>query len=829
MGGMLLLPSLLMSLSHAADVEIHPASASGPSNCIPFGGWYYPSSYSGFIYKNIPAFDLYPGDTIAFDLGAVNDVDIDISIGMAAATSNGGTTQSSAGFTTVVTNSTASSPRGNTTKGDYELAFTVDQPFSFAGGGLIIRISRDSSSSYYSDTNCTQVLMNTSSSDSSGYFVQRFYNDTDGVAPFSGSTSTIGGFEITYGYWYEDNDGDGYGDPSTGTQLGSSSTSGYVRDDTDCDDSDIDTFPGAAPNDSSTDCMNDDDGDDWGDDTVSSGVTAGTDCDDTSASIYVGATEVVADGIDQDCDDVDVCYVDADGDGYGTDAGTTTLDDDLDCTNSSNGESDNTDDCDDSNDTIYDLAAELCDGLDNDCDGSLDDDESDLDNDGYVECAVDSGGWDGTAVTGYEDCDDDDDSVYPTATELCDGLDNDCDGSLDSSEIDDDLDGYVDCAVDGDGWDGTAVTGYEDCDDTDLTIYPTATELCDGLDNDCDGDLDSSESDLDGDGWVVCTEDSGGWDGTALTGGFEDCDDFNADTWPGADEYCDGEDDDCDGDIDEDTAVDVLTWFADTDGDGFGDAATSDIDCNAASGWVSDDTDCDDTNADAWPGATEVAYDGIDQSCDGSDLCDVDGDGYDYDGEFCYGDDCDDDDDAINIGADEGWYDGIDQNCDGLSDYDEDGDGFDSASYGGEDCDDSDPDTYPGAPDEPGDGIITDCDAADEYDADGDGFDGAEYGGTDCDDANSAINPGADEVWYDGVDDDCDGNDDDQDFDGYALELDCDDLDPGVWDDCNSDSGGLDTGGTGEYQGGCGKSSTIPVPATGLLALFGLAALFRRR
>ena len=706
----------------------------------------------------------------------------------------------------------------------------MDSAFSFAGGGLLIRISRDSSSGYYSDTDCTQVLMHGSSGDSSGYFVQRFYRDSDGGYPWDGSgSSTIGGFEINYGYWYEDDDGDGFGDPATGTLLGSSSTSGYVRDDTDCDDADIDTFPGAAPNDSATDCMNDDDGDDWGDDTVASGVTAGTDCDDSSATVYVGATEVVADGIDQDCDDVDVCYVDGDGDGYGTDAGTTTLDDDLDCTNSSNGESGNTDDCDDSETTVYLGATELCDGLDNDCDGSLDSTESDLDNDGYVDCAVDSGGWDGTAVTGYEDCDDDDASVYPTATELCDGLDNDCDGSLDSAEIDDDLDGYVDCAVDGDGWDGTAVTGYEDCDDTDLTVYPLAAELCDGQDNDCDGSLDSTESDLDSDGWVVCTEDSGGWDGTALTGGFEDCDDYDPDTWPGADEWCDGEDDDCDGDVDEDTAVDVLTWFADTDGDGFGDANTSDIDCDAASGWVSDDTDCDDTNADAWPGATEVAYDGIDQSCDGSDLCDVDGDGYDYDGEFCYGDDCDDDDEDIHIGADEGWYDGIDQNCDGLSDYDEDGDGFDSASYGGDDCDDADPDTYPGAPDEPGDGVITDCDAADEYDADGDGFDGEEYGGTDCDDANSAINPGADETWYDGIDDDCDGNDDDQDLDGYALELDCDDLDNSVWDNCNGDTGGLDTGPGGSYQGGCGKSSTVPVPATGLLALFGLAALFRRR
>jgi len=489
-------------------------------------------------------------------------------------------------------------------------------------------------------------------------------------------------------------------------------------------------------------------------------------------------------------------------------------------------------DCDDGDDTVYPGAAELCDGQINDCGtSSLPSDESDIDGDGYVECAVDSGGWDGSAVTGYEDCDDDDATVYPGATELCDGQLNDCNGSIGSGEVDNDGDTYVVCTLDSGGWDGSGtVTDGDDCDDNDATVYPTAPELCDGQDNDCTDGVPADETDDDGDGWVECTLDSGGWDGSAINGG-EDCDDADADTWPGADEYCDGHDDDCDLDIDEDDSVDAPTWYADVDGDTYGNAAVTNVTCYEVFGWVLDDTDCDDTDAASYPGATEVAYDGVDQDCDGADLCDVDSDGFDYDGAECFGEDCDDADADVNPDAVESWYDGVDQDCAGDSDYDADGDGFDSASFGGEDCDDANPDTYPGAPDEPGDGIINDCDGADEYDADGDGFDGAEYGGSDCDDSNSTVNPGADEIWYDGVDQDCDGNDDDQDGDGWSIDDDCDDTDPQRFENCSNDSGD-DTGVGGDPKGGggCGCSSANRLSGVGgLLGLLALLVLRRRR
>ncbi|MFT5584637.1 MAG: hypothetical protein ACI9VR_002222, partial [Cognaticolwellia sp.] len=109
-------------------------------------------------------------------------------------------------------------------------------------------------------------------------------------------------------------------------------------------------------------------------------------------------------------------------------------------------------------------------------------------------------------------------------------------------------------------------------------------------------------------------------------------------------------------------------------------------------GTVTGGDDCDDTDPDAYPGATELPNDGIDQDCDGSDLCDVDGDRFasvDCDG----GDDCDDSNAEVNPDAEEIWYDGIDQDCDGADD-DQDGDGYNLD----EDCDDEDAEIYPGAP-----------------------------------------------------------------------------------------------------------------------------------
>jgi hypothetical protein len=329
---------------------------------------------------------------------------------------------------------------------------------------------------------------------------------------------------------------------------------------------------------------------------------------------------------------------------------------------------------------------------------------NDNDGDGYVE---------------GRDCDDDDPSVNPGATEVWyDGVDQDCDGN------DDDQDG-----------DGYAFGA--DCDDTDASVNPAAPETWyDGIDQDCDG---RSDFDQDGDGYE------------AISAGGADCDDTDPSASPGSlEDASDGVDNDCDGEIDEAMST------VDADGDGYsevdgdcndGDATISpgqaetwydglDQDCSGGSDFDQDGdgaeadawggTDCADTDPAVNPSATETWYDGVDQDCDGNDD-DQDGDGY------AFGADCDDTDASRHPGTAEVWYDGVDQDCDGNDD-DQDGDG-----YGlGADCDDTDASLSPGAAETWYDGVDQDCDGNDD-DQDGDGYANAD----DCDDTDGAMYPGS--------------------------------------------------------------------------------------
>ncbi|RME26305.1 MAG: hypothetical protein D6798_06980, partial [Deltaproteobacteria bacterium] len=205
------------------------------------------------------------------------------------------------------------------------------------------------------------------------------------------------------------------------------------------------------------------------------------------------------------------------------------------------------------------------------------------------------------------------------------------------------------------------------------------------------GGPDSLVQDADADGWYDTV----------------DCDDADATINPGATEVCDDVDNDCDDAVDEAGAVGETTFYEDADGDGYGNPDSTTLACEGSARWVDDASDCDDTDGDVHPGATEIAYDGIDNDCTDGDLTDVDGDG--EDSEAVGGGDCDDADPAIHSGATETWYDGVDQDCSGGSDYDADADGDDSDAYGGGDCDDADPAIHSGATETWYDGVDQDC------------------------------------------------------------------------------------------------------------------------
>ena len=92
-----------------------------------------------------------------------------------------------------------------------------------------------------------------------------------------------------------------------------------------------------------------------------------------------------------------------------------------------------------------------------------------------------------------EDCDESDATENPGASEICDGQANNCDGSIPLNEVDNDNDGYVECTIDSGGWDTSPLKQGDDCDDGDATENPGAAEICDGQANNCDGTIPLDE------------------------------------------------------------------------------------------------------------------------------------------------------------------------------------------------------------------------------------------------------------------------------------------------------------------------------------------------
>ncbi len=456
---------------------------------------------------------------------------------------------------------------------------------------------------------------------------------------------------------------------------------------------------------------------------------------------------------------------------------------------------------------------------------------------------------DGDGFNADVDCNDQDSDVHPDATELCDGIDNDCDDLIDEDLL---LTGYLDS--DGDSWGDPATAadvcpdtqGYvfqaDDCNDSDPAIHPGADEYCNGVDDDCDDETDENPVDAslwyldsDGDSWgdeeqplASCDQPSGY---VAEPG---DCDDSSPEINPGADEYCNGVDDDCDDETDED-ATDASLWYLDSDGDSWGDEDLTLASCDQPSGYVAEPGDCDDSSPEINPGATEIC-DELDNDCD----------------------------DAVDEGLGSTWY----ADLDGDSWGDESSTAEACTAPGGYvevsgDCDDTDAAVYPGA-DEYCNGTDDDCDgevdesgALDEEtwyrDGDGDEAGNRDVSTTaceqpsgyvsnarDCDDTDAAVYPGADE-YCNGTDDDCDGEVDesgaldeetwyrDADSDGFGdaseaqdacdmpdgytdNDRDCDDSDSSITDEC------WDTGHEGFRDGTYFGTIEVEVVIAGFLS-----------
>lgn len=491
------------------------------------------------------------------------------------------------------------------------------------------------------------------------------------------------------------------------------------------------------------------------------GYPAPADCDDNNPAVYPGALET-CNFIDDDCDgEVDegctIYYEDKDFDRYGR----------SDRWIRSNipplfGYSLVDGDCDDNNPAINPRALDVCNSIDDDCDGSVDEEcriyyeDRDLDGYGRADRFI---YYHMFPRIGYStvagDCDDNNSFANPGRPEICESpFDDNCDGQVNEGC----RTFYLD--EDGDGWGHPFYTilamtqppGFvaidSDCDDVNPAINPGMPEVCDSLDNNCDGQVDEGcqtynrDVDLDGYGDPNVTIRA-----TSQPAGYvtnsSDCDDYDPAINPTGTETCNFRDDDCDGQVDEGCMI----FYRDADADGYGLWHVQIRAMTQPPGYSNTGGDCNDNNAAIRPGMAEDCNTLFDDNCNGliNEGCqtfyrDADSDGAgdpnvsvsaqsQPPGYVSNSSDCNDFDPAIRPGAIE-TCNFKDDDCDGQVDEgcqvfyrDADADGYglwhvqtramiQPAGYStiGGDCDDANTNIRPGAP-ELCNGINDDCDA----------------------------------------------------------------------------------------------------------------------
>ncbi len=295
------------------------------------------------------------------------------------------------------------------------------------------------------------------------------------------------------------------------------------------------------------------------------------------------------------------------------------------------------DDCDDDDANSFPGAVDVCDGVDNDCDGIADNNPPiwylDSDDDQFgTGVGVQACDAPQDHVADNTDCDDEDTNQFPGADEVCNGEDDDCNDLVDDDPIDA-IAYYPDTDNDGEGEDAAVVYACEapsgiyvetpgDCDDNNVAINTAATEVCDDVDNDCDDRIDEEPptwfTDDDDDGYGLTSSgvtqcEPPTPDAVQLS---NDCDDDNIAINPGATEICNDIDDNCSGSID-DSSTEGIEWYTDLDGDGFGDPESVVLACDQPENTSERPFDCDDSDPTKNPTAEELCNN-EDDDCDGN-------------------------------------------------------------------------------------------------------------------------------------------------------------------------------------------------------------------